>query len=153
MTTGWIPAVIGLLVTLAHNDVNRIVKDSHGFRWFCTADGLSRFDGYTFTNFGPDQGLPQSSVNDLLETRAGEYWVATNDGLVFFDPKGRPGRRAVDEKTAATPAPMFVVVSQLMIRTGVPEPPQCCVKALRRHVLLRPASNQSINAAHETMRR
>ncbi|MBA2302175.1 MAG: hypothetical protein H0W08_06030 [Acidobacteria bacterium] len=52
---------------LPHNDVNRIVRDSHGFLWFCTADGLSRFDGYTFTNFGIEQGLPHSAVNDLLE--------------------------------------------------------------------------------------
>jgi ligand-binding sensor domain-containing protein len=34
---------------LAHNRVKRIVQDSHGFLWFCTADGLSRFDGYRFT--------------------------------------------------------------------------------------------------------
>jgi len=43
---------------LAHNEINKIVRDSRGFLWFCTADGLSRFDGYTFTNFGTDQGLP-----------------------------------------------------------------------------------------------
>ena len=30
---------------LAHNEVNKIVRDSRGFLWFCTADGLSRFDG------------------------------------------------------------------------------------------------------------
>ena len=95
---------------LAHNYVTRIVKDSRGFLWFCTADGLSRFDGYTFTNFGAAQGLPHSSVNDLLETRGGEYWVATNGGLVHFDPKGRPGSRVVYENDPTTPAPMFTVV-------------------------------------------
>ena len=35
---------------LAQNVVNRIVRDSRGFLWFCTQDGLSRYDGYTFTN-------------------------------------------------------------------------------------------------------
>ena len=72
---------------LAHNYVKRIVKDSRGFLWFCTVDGLSRFDGYTFTNFGVEEGLPHPSVNDLLETRKGEYRIATNGGLVRFDPK------------------------------------------------------------------
>jgi hypothetical protein len=28
-----------------HDNVNRIVKDSRRFLWFCTAGGLSRFDG------------------------------------------------------------------------------------------------------------
>ena len=30
---------------LAQNSVNRIVRDSRGFVWFCTDEGLSRFDG------------------------------------------------------------------------------------------------------------
>jgi ligand-binding sensor domain-containing protein len=33
---------------LGDNWVIRIVKDSRGFLWFCTAAGLSRFDGYAF---------------------------------------------------------------------------------------------------------
>src|SRR5213594_2522071 len=75
---------------LAHNEINRIVRDSRGFLWFCTREGLSRFDGYTFTNFGPQQGLPHANVTDLLETHGGEYWVATNGGMVRFDPRGAP---------------------------------------------------------------
>ncbi|MBS1786109.1 MAG: hypothetical protein JST85_00200 [Acidobacteria bacterium] len=50
---------------LAHNGVNRIVKDSRGFLWFCTEEGLSRFDGYTFTNYGVEQGLPHPVVRIL----------------------------------------------------------------------------------------
>ena len=50
---------------LAHNIVNKIVRDSRGFLWFCTADGLSRFDGYAFTNYGTNRGLPHASVNEL----------------------------------------------------------------------------------------
>jgi ligand-binding sensor domain-containing protein/two-component sensor histidine kinase len=70
---------------LAHNHVNRIVRDSHGFLWFCTPDGLSRFDGYAFRSFGTDFGLPPAGVNDLLETVDGDYWVATDNGLIHFD--------------------------------------------------------------------
>jgi ligand-binding sensor domain-containing protein/two-component sensor histidine kinase len=75
---------------LAHNNVNRIVRDSRGFLWFCTREGLSRFDGYSFTNYGIDQGLSSASVNGLLETRDGQYWVATASGLCRFNPKQRP---------------------------------------------------------------
>jgi hypothetical protein len=52
---------------LAQNSVNRIVRDSRGFLWFCTEGGLSRYDGYSFTNYGVEQGLPDSQVRDLLE--------------------------------------------------------------------------------------
>src|SRR2546428_1648472 len=94
---------------LAHNEVNKIVRDSRGFLWFCTTDGLSRFDGYTFTNFGPDQGLPHANVTDLLETRSGEYWVGTYGGMVRFNPKGTPGNRVHYDGEASVVAPMFTV--------------------------------------------
>src|SRR5262244_1940724 len=80
---------------LAHNGVNRIVKDSRGFLWFCTDEGLSRFDGYSFTNYGVDQGLPHGTVTDFLETRAGEFWLATYGGLGPFNPKGTPAGQVV----------------------------------------------------------
>jgi ligand-binding sensor domain-containing protein len=53
---------------LAHDVINRIVRDSHGYLWFCTHEGLSRFDGYTFTNYGRAQGLLGHDVNDMVET-------------------------------------------------------------------------------------
>lgn len=95
---------------LAHNGVNRIVKDSRGFLWFCTEEGLSRFDGYTFTNYGVEHGLPHRNVSDFLETRAGELWVATYGGLVSFNPQGAPVNRVVYANEGATPAPMFTVI-------------------------------------------
>jgi signal transduction histidine kinase/ligand-binding sensor domain-containing protein len=74
---------------LAHYAVNRIVRDSRGFLWFCTRAGLSRFDGREFVNWGVDDGLPMGDVNDLLETPDGLFWVATERGLVRFNPNGR----------------------------------------------------------------
>ncbi len=72
---------------LPRDFVLRIVRDSRGFLWLCTADGLSRFNGYEFTNYGVEQGLPNPIINGLLETRRGVYWVATNGGGVArFNP-------------------------------------------------------------------
>src|SRR5262245_34008544 len=54
---------------LSRDHINRIIQDSKGFLWFCTSEGLSRFDGYKFTNYTIDQGLAGRQVNDFLETR------------------------------------------------------------------------------------
>jgi ligand-binding sensor domain-containing protein/signal transduction histidine kinase len=78
---------------LARDYITRIVRDSHGFLWFCTPEGLSRFNGYDFVNYGADQGLPHRAVNDLLEARDGTYWVATGAGLVHFNPSAQPDSR------------------------------------------------------------
>jgi signal transduction histidine kinase/ligand-binding sensor domain-containing protein len=96
---------------LPHNEINRIVRDSRGFLWFCTGDGLSRFDGYTFTSYTDEDGLPHPTVTDFLETRHHLYWVATSGGLVRFDPAGTPARRiAVGSRTQGSARPMFAAV-------------------------------------------
>src|SRR5688572_32863904 len=73
---------------LAHDRVNEIVRDSRGFLWFCTGEGLSRFDGFEFKNYTQTQGLPHRNVNDFLETKSGDFLIATTGGLVVFNPNG-----------------------------------------------------------------
>ena len=75
---------------LPRDRVNRVVQDSKGFLWFCTTEGLSRFDGYKFTNYGTEHGLPARQVNAFLESRSGVYWVATDKGLCRFIPDPLP---------------------------------------------------------------
>src|SRR5712692_1872515 len=77
---------------LVSNTIHKIVRDSRGFLWFCTGEGLSRFDGYQFVNFGPSQGFPGHVVWDFHEARSGDYWVATGGGLVRLP--GAAGRGA-----------------------------------------------------------
>lgn len=73
---------------LVRDYVYKIKRDSRGFLWFCTPGGISRFDGYAFTNFTTNDGLPDRRVNDFLETRNGEIWIATGNGLAKLNPKG-----------------------------------------------------------------
>jgi ligand-binding sensor domain-containing protein/signal transduction histidine kinase len=75
---------------LARDHINRIVQDSRGYLWFCTSEGLSRFDGYGFVNYGTEQGLAGRQVTDFLETRTGVYWAATDRGLCRFVPEALP---------------------------------------------------------------
>lgn len=97
---------------LANDTVNKIVRDSRGFLWFCTSEGLSRFDGFEFKNYGQNEGLPHRNINDFLETKNGEFLVATNNGLVIFNPNGKAFRwnllTSSLEQTSNDP-PMFRV--------------------------------------------
>lgn len=86
---------------LGHNWINRIVPDSRGFVWFCTREGLSRYDGYGFITYGVDDGLPGAMVNNLLETPDGTYWVATSRGLSRFNPLGANGQKFTTVMLAA----------------------------------------------------
>ncbi|MBV9211791.1 MAG: hypothetical protein JOZ52_14215, partial [Acidobacteria bacterium] len=72
---------------LIHDEVSDITPDSRGFLWFSTGDGLSRFDGYRFVSYGVADGLKFAHLNDMLQSRAGVYWIATNGGGVLrLDP-------------------------------------------------------------------
>ena len=97
---------------LARDHIHCIVQDSHGFLWFCTAEGLSRFDGYQFTNYHTEQGLPGNVITDFLETREGDYWISTTDGLARFDPKGAGASRFHRYPLGAQGKPMPAVVRE-----------------------------------------
>ncbi len=77
---------------LGGDAVNRIVRDSRGFLWFCTNDGLSRFDGFGFKNYTQNEGLPNRNINDFLETPDGDFLAATSGGLAVFDLHGKAYR-------------------------------------------------------------
>lgn len=40
---------------------------------------------YVITQYGMEDGLPQSTVNDIIQSQDGYIWLATNGGLVRFD--------------------------------------------------------------------
>jgi len=66
---------------LVRNWITRIYRDSRGFLWLCTVEGVSIFDGKHFTNFTSRDGLPNRFVTDVVETSSGEHWLATVSGL------------------------------------------------------------------------
>jgi signal transduction histidine kinase/ligand-binding sensor domain-containing protein len=52
---------------------------------FCFASLATHAQQYRFDSWTTDTGLPQNSVNAILQTRDGYLWLATSDGLVRFD--------------------------------------------------------------------
>jgi ligand-binding sensor domain-containing protein/two-component sensor histidine kinase len=76
---------------LPHNNVNSIFQDAKGYLWIATDEGLSRFDGYTFTNYGRDAGLGNGYINDMAADRDGRLWVAVYIGGIAMFLDERPG--------------------------------------------------------------
>ena len=93
---------------LAADHVDCVVSDSRGFLWFCTPEGLSRFDGNHFVNYSLKEGLPHQAVSAFLETRSGEHWIGTPRGLVRINSGNgppfaiyRPGKEARQNSISA----------------------------------------------------
>ena len=71
---------------LGSSFINSLMRDSRGFLWVCTRDGLSRFDGSRFVTYQVgDNGAPPG-IEQIVETRKGVYWIVTTGGLYRFDP-------------------------------------------------------------------
>jgi signal transduction histidine kinase/ligand-binding sensor domain-containing protein len=71
---------------LGSSFISSLMRDSRGFLWVCTRDGLSRFDGSRFVTYQiGDNGAPPG-IEQILETRNGVYWISTTGGLFRFDP-------------------------------------------------------------------
>lgn len=77
---------------LSHDGVLGITKDSEGFMWFGTSDGVNRFDGQTFKTYkgrpGDSSNFKNNKIRNLIEDKSGYLWVTTFDHLVYrFDKK------------------------------------------------------------------
>jgi signal transduction histidine kinase/ligand-binding sensor domain-containing protein/DNA-binding response OmpR family regulator len=73
---------------LPSNCVRAIIQDNRGFMWFGTANGLTRFDGYTFKSFRlspcDSAGLGCNYIYSLYEDKAGRLWVGTQNGVYLY---------------------------------------------------------------------
>ncbi|MBX7152541.1 hypothetical protein K1X84_12940 [bacterium] len=76
---------------LSQSSINSIYQDQIGFMWFCTEEGLNRFDGYQFKVYKHDPTDSNSIADDfvwsILQDKSGIFWITTNTGgLDRFDP-------------------------------------------------------------------
>lgn len=77
---------------LVSYQVNSTVQDEEGFIWIGTNEGLQRFDGIRYNNFGQAQKdsasiLSKAILQIHIDTN-GNFWILTSDGKVcVFDTK------------------------------------------------------------------
>ncbi len=67
---------------LAHSRVTSVVQDPLGYLWFGTWEGISRFDGYQFDNFGPAQNIDPPIVFEMACHADGRIFAALWGGGV-----------------------------------------------------------------------
>ncbi len=70
-------------------NVNSIGQDRAGFLWLGTENGLVRYDGLTFVEYGREAGLPSAFIRTLHVDPAGRLWVGTSQGLAVSSRQGR----------------------------------------------------------------
>ena len=66
---------------LVANPIRCIYQDSKGFIWIGTFEGLSRYDGYRFTNYTASNGLSHNFINSFFEVD-GKLLIAENNGAI-----------------------------------------------------------------------
>ena len=75
---------------LSQSTVTCILQDRQGFLWFGTANGLNKYDGYSFEVFKTDlndsNSLSGNHIIALCEDRESNLWIGTSAGLNKFDP-------------------------------------------------------------------
>ncbi|HEY0461471.1 MAG TPA: two-component regulator propeller domain-containing protein [Pyrinomonadaceae bacterium] len=71
---------------LGSSFVDYLMRDSRGFMWFCTRDGLSRFDGSRFITYEISAGeTSPPGIESIFQSHDGAYWVSTTGGTYRFD--------------------------------------------------------------------
>lgn len=75
---------------LSHNSVRSSLRDSRGFMWFGTSDGLNRYDGSRFhiyrTDPSNEHSLQGNRITQLLEDGKNRLWLTTRQGgLARYD--------------------------------------------------------------------
>ncbi|AUD05611.1 histidine kinase [Spirosoma pollinicola] len=85
---------IGVNDGLTQGSVYYMLKDSRGFLWFGTQDGLNRYDGHHFRTFRPALGkngavltgsIRGINIFGIIEDPDGNLWIGTEEGLNRYD--------------------------------------------------------------------
>lgn len=74
---------------LSYNLINCFLKDSRGFLWIGTYDGLNRYDGAHFIVYKKTKdpnSLVHNTVLDLIEDKKGNIWGCTDNGIFCYNP-------------------------------------------------------------------
>ena len=64
---------------LTHGPVRALTQTRDGYLWLGTDNGLVRFDGIRFTEFGAADGIRNGTITALLQDHRGALWIGRSD--------------------------------------------------------------------------
>ncbi|MCX7985871.1 MAG: response regulator [Bacteroidales bacterium] len=71
---------------LTTNSVNSTFRDSKGFLWICSLNGLYRYDGYNFNKINNHDKILNVEILSIIEDENNNFWISTaRKGVVFYD--------------------------------------------------------------------
>lgn len=70
---------------LAQSQVSAMVQDKHGYLWFATFGGLSRFDGIEFVNFTELDGLIENQLYSVFIDSKNKMWIGGIGGFSVYN--------------------------------------------------------------------
>ncbi len=68
---------------LPSSEVHKIYEDCTGYQWIGTDNGISCFNGYSFRNFGPLDGLEDPVVLQIQEDSRNALWICSMSGRLY----------------------------------------------------------------------
>jgi signal transduction histidine kinase/ligand-binding sensor domain-containing protein len=74
----------------------KVIQDNQGFLWLGAADGLRRYDGYSFMRVPDDEdrnGVGLINAESLMKDRTGAFWFGIDGFLARYDPANGHLRR------------------------------------------------------------
>lgn len=76
---------------LSNESINCFLKDSSGYLWIGTFNGLNKFDGYNFKIYKHDiydtSSVINNNINNLLQDKHGNIWIGTMNGMMKYIPE------------------------------------------------------------------
>ncbi|MES1225050.1 MAG: two-component regulator propeller domain-containing protein, partial [Bacteroidota bacterium] len=66
---------------LPSDRVSCVYEDSYGYLWVGSSNGLGRYDGKKFTNYGFAEGLPYLQISAVFEDSRHRLWIGTTKGI------------------------------------------------------------------------
>ena len=69
---------------LPSSEVYSILQDREGFIWISTDNGVSRFNGYEFQNYGFKEGLRENVIFEMQLDASGRIWMQAMSGNLYY---------------------------------------------------------------------